>query len=340
MSTYHTDQPLESSDDDLFGRAQYAENIAKVILTQPINEKYIIGLYSPWGYGKSSMLNMMQSHLEQEDTLVILFNPWIYTDLHSMTAGLLSEVAKKINDVELGYDRDQPTGLKEKSKRWTKRSLKMIKTRGVKNTIADSIGSVAEATSYSTQGVSIGKSVANAARMVGKESFNTLKKNVEQNIKDLNKRVVVIVDDVDRLDKDEIFQLFKLVKAVADFKGITYVIAFDDVAVAQALNSRFSSDNSAKAGRDFLEKIIQIPLSLPHIPREELRDMFIKDINSLLTEYKLEVSDDDQSRFWTIFDKHILPHLKTPRMIKRYLNLLTFTLPLAGNEMNVSFWQV
>lgn len=337
MANYHTDQALQSADEDLFGRARYAENIAKVIHSQPIDEKYVIGLYSPWGYGKSSILNMMQSHLENDSTLVVPFNPWIYTDLNSMTVGLLTEIAREVNDTELGYrNEESPILRRKKVKRWAKRQWRMIKTRGFRNSISGSIGSLAEAANVSSHGVSIGKSVALAAKSVGKDSFTTLKKNVEADIEKLGKRVVVVIDDVDRLDKDEIFQLFKLVKAVADFKGITYVIAFDNIAVAKALNGRFSGGTGLKDGMDFLEKIIQIPLSLPYIPTEELRDMFVEGVNSLLDEYKLEVSDEDSSRFWDVFDNHILPHLKTPRSIKRYLNLLTFTLPLANNEVNVT----
>lgn len=337
MSNYHTDQALQSAAEDLFGRAKYAENIAKVIHSQPINEKYVIGLYSPWGYGKSSILNMMRSHLEDGNTLVVPFNPWIYTDLNSMTIGLLTEIAREVNDSELGYRNEtSPISRRKKIKRWTKRQWRMIKTRGFRNSISDSIGSLADATSVSAHGVSIGKSVALAAKSVGKDSFATLKKNVESDIEKLDKRVVVVIDDVDRLDKDEIFQLFKLVKAVADFKGITYVIAFDNIAVAKALNGRFSGGAGLKDGMDFLEKIIQIPLSLPYIPTEELREMFVEGVNNLLDEYKLEVSDEDSSRFWDVFDNHILPHLKTPRSIKRYLNLLTFTLPLANNEVNIT----
>lgn len=337
MANYHTDQALQSSDEDLFGRARYAENIAKVIHSQPISEKYVIGLYSPWGYGKSSILNMMESHLENDTTLVVAFNPWIYTDLNSMTVGLLTEIAREVNDTELGYrNEESPISKSKKLKRWANRQWRMVKTRGFRNTISGSIGSLAEATNVSSHGVSIGKSVALAARSVGKDSFATLKKNVESNIEKLGKRVVVVIDDVDRLDKDEIFQLFKLVKAVADFKGITYVIAFDNIAVAKALNGRFSGGTGLKDGMDFLEKIIQIPLSLPYIPTDELREMFVEGVNSLLDEYKLEVSDEDSARFWDVFDNHILPHLKTPRSIKRYLNLLTFTLPLANNEVNIT----
>lgn len=336
MTSYHTDQPLEPSDSDLFGRDKFAENIAKVIHSQPIHEKYVIGLYSPWGYGKSSTLNMLQEHLEEGETLTILFNPWVYTDLNSMTVGLLTEIARRINDLELGYTDEQPLNRSERARRWFVRSTKMTKTRGIKNTIAGSIGSIAEATSFSADGLSIGKTVAAAARSVGKDSFSTLKKNVEEAIAQLGKRVVVVIDDVDRLDKDEIFQLFKLVKAVADFKGITYVIAFDNMAVAKALNGRFSGGNDLQAGKDFLEKIIQIPLSLPYIPTEELRSMFFESLNEMLNEYGLVVSDNDNTRFLSIFDDDIMPHLKTPRAVKRYLNLLTFTLPLAGNEVNIT----
>lgn len=331
MVSYHTDRPLNSPADDLFGRSKFADNISKVIISQPKDEKYVIGLHSPWGYGKTSVLNMMESYLVKKKAVVVRYNPWIYSDIKSMTTGLLLEISNKIIETEI----DGQDG------KAIKRLLKQTSVKGVSGVareLSESLGSIADAVSYSpVDPVNVaGKSVSSLFGFIGKNSFSKLQKNVENEIKKLKRRIVVIIDDVDRLDKEEIFQLFKLVKAVADFNGITYVIAFDNIAVAKALNGRFSNDKDGHDGKDFLEKIIQIPLNLPLIPHDELSEMFIDGLNELLKEYGLDVSDDDNSRFWDIFGKHIMPYLKTPRAVKRYLNLLTFTLPLAGNEINTT----
>ncbi|NTW61545.1 hypothetical protein HGB24_02575 [Candidatus Saccharibacteria bacterium] len=332
MVSYHTDRPLTSpSDGDLFNRCQFAENISKAIISQPIDEKYVIGLHSAWGYGKTSVLNMMESYLKKKKTIVVRYNPWIYSDIKSMTVGLLLEISNKIIETEI----DNQDG------KAIKKIIKQAQIKGISGVAEDlsrSLRSIIDAVSFSpVDPVNVaGKGVSAILGFAGKSSFNALQKNVESEIKKLGKRIIVIIDDVDRLDKDEIFQLFRLVKVVADFNGITYVIAFDNIAVAKALNGRFSSGQNKNDGKDFLEKIIQIPLNLPFITQDELSAMFLDGLNELLIEYKLEVSDDDNVRFWDIFGNHIMPYLKTPRAVKRYLNLLTFTLPLAGNEINTT----
>lgn len=330
MANYHTDIPLDSSDDDLFGRNKFAQNIAEVIASQPMDEKYVIGLYSPWGYGKTSALNMMEGALKDKKAITVRYNPWIYSDIKSMTIGLLSTIGNEIIDsTQDGSSRVQ---------RWLQRK-KLGGFRGAANELATSLGAVAESISIDPTGGVVkmgGKGVSGLLQSFGQKSLSVFRKNVERRIKELNKRIVVVIDDVDRLDKDEIFQLFKLVKAVADFSGITYVIALDNIAVAKALNGRFSNDPENQDGKDFLEKIIQIPLDLPVITTEELQDMFVNGLNSLLKEYNLDLSDDDQRRFWDSFSDHILPNLNTPRAVKRYLNLLTFTLPSGKNELNAT----
>lgn len=330
MANYHTDIPLDSPDDDLFGRNKFAENIAEVIASQPMDEKYVIGLYSPWGYGKTSVLNMMEDALKDKEAITVRYNPWIYSDIKSMTIGLLSTIGGEIIEATQGDS--------NKFQKRLQRS-KLAGLRGVANELASSLGAVAESISIDPTGGVVkmgGKGVSGLLQTFGQKSLSVFRKNVEKKIKELNKRIVVVIDDVDRLDKDEIFQLFKLVKAVADFSGITYVIALDNIAVAKALNGRFSSDTESQDGKDFLEKIIQIPLDLPVITTEELQDMFVGGLNSLIKEYDLDMSDDDQRRFWDSFSDHMLPRLNTPRAVKRYLNLLTFTLPSSRNELNAT----
>lgn len=76
MVTYHTDAPIRSSSDDLFDRERFAQYIANAIANQSNSEKYVIGLYSPWGYGKTSILNMIEEILKKKDkTIIVRYNP-------------------------------------------------------------------------------------------------------------------------------------------------------------------------------------------------------------------------------------------------------------------------
>ena len=79
---------------------------------------------------------------------------------------------------------------------------------------------------------------------------------------------MVPIDDIDRMDNEEVATLFKLVKVAADFEHISYVLAFDDEAVARALTKKYGG--TEESGRRFVEKIVQLPFALPVASRQEI----------------------------------------------------------------------
>ena len=66
-------------------------------------------------------------------------------------------------------------------------------------------------------------------------------------------KIIVFIDDIDRLNKSEIRLLIQLIKAVCDFPNIIYVLSFDKSIVSSALSDEQSLDGNA-----YLEKIIQL----------------------------------------------------------------------------------
>ena len=110
--------------------------------------------------------------------------------------------------------------------------------------------------------VGASEAAKNVGDMLSSVELEELKNRVETALKEAGKRVVVLMDDIDRLDKNEIQTVFRLVKLVADFQNTAYVLAFDAQMVASALQERYSS-RDPDAGQNFLEKIIQVPLDLP-----------------------------------------------------------------------------
>ena len=98
MNTYSSDQPIDTVKKDLFGRGDYAKKVAKILLSKSIKESYTIGLYSPWGYGKTSLLEMIEEQVGKK-ALMVRFNPWTYTDQSSMVRGLLVQLASEIASI-------------------------------------------------------------------------------------------------------------------------------------------------------------------------------------------------------------------------------------------------
>lgn len=152
-------------------------------------------------------------------------------------------------------------------------------------------------------------------------------------LKESGKRVVVLMDDIDRLERSEIQTIFKLVKLTANFAYTAYVLAFDDTVVASSLNERYGS-GGGESGRAFLEKIIQVALHLPAATFEALNDYCLGALAELLSREKIELTEEQVRRFREGFDRGLRSELKTPRNATRYANVLAFSLPLLRGEVD------
>lgn len=329
MSKFSSDQALPPNGKDLFNRKPYAKKIASEIVNQPIAESYTIGLFSPWGYGKTSALNMIIAEIG-EDALIVKFNPWIYSSQQAMVRGLLTQIMSKVYRESLKKEGNDPDAENWFKKAYNSRTLNGALSK--KETLGGVLNDYAELTGLFDS--KVGKGAKVIGNLLAKDPLSKLRKTVETKIVELGKRVIVIIDDVDRLDESEMFEIFKSVKVIADFKGITYIVSFDDIQVAEALNSRFSNGKDPEAGRKYLEKIIQIPLQLPKIEQETLDEILFDEITNTLHEHNIEISEEDEDIFKLIYEETISKLIRTPRNVYRYLNAIKFTIPIVGDEVN------
>ncbi len=128
----------------------------------------------------------------------------------------------------------------------------------------------------------------------------------------LDKPIVVVLDDIDRLETPEIRDIFKLVRLTANFPNIIYIVAFDRDRVEQAL------DEQGLPGRAYLEKILQVPVDLPVIPRYVLTDQIISALNDAFANIE-NLSPVNQYVWPDIFMEVIRPLIRNMRDVRRYV---------------------
>ena len=329
---YSSDKPISKASEDRYSRKEYSKKLAKLLCSKNITDDFVVGLYSKWGYGKSSTLAMVKEYIGSK-AIVIPFNPWIFDNQTAIVTALLYQLAK-----ELDENGPKKKNIIERTKGRFTRSGALDSSDSVQKLIKDYTSLVGVGLSLAT-----GNSVVNAGmravselaqKYIKTSSIVDIKLRIEKKIACTGKRVIIIIDDIDRLDKDEIFQLLKLVKIIADFKGVTYLLAFDDEAVVNAINDKYSSGRGEESGRAFLEKIIQVPLHLPLIPPSHLSQELLSGIDEILQENKIRIDDDDARVFRSVYDSSIAPLIDSPRTITRYLNSLKFTVPFIIDEVD------
>jgi predicted KAP-like P-loop ATPase len=141
-------------------------------------------------------------------------------------------------------------------------------------------------------------------------------------------RIVVLIDDTDRLTQDEIRQLFRLIKAVADFPNVTYLIALDQTVAREALAEDFGG-----RAHDYLEKIVQLPYELPMPERPDLRALFLERLDALHRNVEGPVQFDEA--YWIdVFFDVVDPFLATPRDVTRLINVLQASFPPVAGAVN------
>lgn len=300
---YFSDAPVRNPDEDKFHRRPFAERIAQIIAARRDPGSLVVGLNAPWGDGKTTVLNFIESALKDEPQIVcIRFNPWLFSDEITMLKSFFGDLAKAVD-----------------------RSLV---------TKSEKAGEVIRRVAPLAELLPQGGAVKAVGELLGGPELEKLRERLEKTLREEGKRVVVMMDDIDRLDKSEIQTLFRLVKLSADFQYTAYILAFDVEIVAAALQERYPNADST-AGRAFLEKIIQVPLALPRIPERALRNFCFDGVNAAMQSAQMDVEDEEARRFSLAFQRGILPCLRTPRMVKRYSNLLSFSLPLLRGEVNI-----
>lgn len=298
---FSSDHPVANRTQDSFQRYGFSKRIAETIIQRVGHDGIVLGLYGAWGEGKTSILNFISKELSNDDSIIQMkFNPWRYTDEDSLIKAFFSNIATTLNK-ELNSGKEKVGNFLKK---------------------------------YGAVGKLGGFDVSEVGKAMSEVSLGELKSRVDEFLKDSTSKLVVFIDDIDRLDKQEIYSLFKLVKLNAEFTNTTYVLSFDENMVAAAIGERYGKGDIT-SGFNFLEKIIQVPIRIPQAPSNALRTYSLNLVENCLKSIDVKLTTEEVDRFITIFTQHILLRIKTPRLAVRYSNTLLFSIPLLKGEVNL-----
>jgi Ni2+-binding GTPase involved in maturation of urease and hydrogenase len=292
-----SDAARTNSKDDRFRRAPFAKRIAETLSSLPDENSIAIGIYGPWGDGKTTVLAFIEEELRKNNQIITMyFNPWRFGDEDELLKNFFASLVEQVDQ--------SLSGVKTFINEW-KEVLK----------VAPYVGGA-------------------AAKIVGKLTFQGLeefKRKTENILKKAGKRIVVLMDDIDRLETKEIQSVFRLIKLTASFNYVAYVLAFDDKVVSGALQEKYGT--ASQSGQGFLEKIIQIPLHLPKIPATVLLDFCYECLANALSATDLQLTKEQEKSFRDNF-AHVAMQMHTPRQCKRYVNGVTFALGVLKGEVN------
>ena len=307
------DQALEAGGSDSLEIASYHEALVDFI--KKTDTPMTIGVQGEWGSGKTSLLNQIWSrleesnneHLDDENYLQIWVNSWEHSLLCTPEECLLKIVNEIIQALlEADVDKSKKDKVKEGVQSLMKGALR--------------IGSSLAAGNAGTQAVdSIFSSEANTIKELRKQ-LHSLVEEIKELESNPYQRVVVYVDDLDRIDPEDAVSILELLKNIFNIKDCVFVLAIDYQVVVKGLKEKFGEPTPENEWefRSFFDKIIQLPFSMPMGSYD-----IGKYVLSLLDDINYYESDNDQ------LDEDLIESLVTlsigtnPRSIKRLINSLS-----------------
>ena len=311
MSTYHNDHPIlgGQNDPDLLNRLDFANHLANILLLNHDDDCLTVSIEAEWGYGKTSVINLIKGALNEKDSLPIIieYNPWLAGQPESLIQDFLLQFSSQLN-------------IKDKSEAALVASKELI--------AYSSLFSVAKLVPGTEPWASIIEKVfsrfGNATKKIAElEKLDLLgrKKQVEAAIKKIKYPIVVIIDDIDRLTPAETFQVLRLVKAVADFSGTSFLLAFDPNYLISVLDK-----NNIVNSSEYINKIVQLRVPLPVISERGMNELASVELEKLSDKSLTERFESDQERLSWIYHNYFKQLIKNPRELKRFFNHLRFVL--------------
>lgn len=279
-----------TKDEDLYdlGWSGYAKCLYEKLVATNVEEAYAVGINAKWGYGKTTYLNDIKKNLTEREILVE-FNPWLSNSPDQMVKDYFEGLKDKLTEYDKHIDDDIDSY--------------------VKLLIDIDVHPMITALAKAWEGTSA-KSIVDS------------RTNIQKRINQIGKKIFVLIDDLDRLEKEEIYEVLKLIRNTAKFKNLIYIVAYDRQYICSTLKQKDIVDPES-----YLYKIFQMEVLLPAFEGDLIEKM-------LMDELKKQLVGEVQEQFLKSIDNEVdkASHtnravgyfLKNFRDVKRFANLLCY----------------
>ena len=333
------------ADQDLIGHKDYCDGLVEMIRTVKSRGSFTIGVYGQWGSGKTSMLQQIKKALDdtksaEQPIVTVWFNPWqfvaeehlIIPFFHTLIASLQKEVEKpkieiiakklsgfieKIAHVPLALVYGMEAELK----------IPLMKLKMCPSKSMDYQQKKEDA--IDAESAKENETAMQAAARCYESTYYNLLQTLQDAADNLEVKIVVFIDDLDRCLPEKAVQLLEGLKVLLDLRNFVFVMGVAQEVIERGIRVRYKElyltgqqDDLPNIEGQYLDKIVQFPFSLPGADPEDLKQKILAEQLE-----KLEGAEP--------FVEMIHEALgSNPRTIKRFINAVSFSLHLAGKKSN------
>lgn len=286
------DDPITEASEDRFQRTDFADHCAELIRSEHRPASSIVyGLTGAWGSGKSSVLNLIAGVLTSgsPDWTVVHFTPWSTSDSDSLLSEFYASLSSAL-----------PVGDRGKEIR-----QKLVSCASKVLPLTKAIPHVGEAFA------------AFGEQFLQQKPWREAFEEACTELQALGMRVLVVVDDIDRLQPSELLELLRVVRLLGRFPGVDYLLAYDEATLVATLQVRSRGEVTTAHARQYMEKIVQYPLALPELLGSKVIALVDAGLGHILGPER--AGRLDVARIYNVVTEVLPSQLRTPRAVERFL---------------------
>ena len=288
LYTFDLDEPINKADDDLFNMGGLVTRIVSYVLSTDVKDSaFSIGVIGDWGDGKTSLMNLVEEKIYQEhkDVVIVHFNP---------------RASKKSDNIQ----EDFLNGLKQ--------SLKPFHS-GVDKTIDEYAVAI-----NAMPGLPVFVSKLLELFQVHLDKNRISKQQLlKQVIGDIGRRIVVFIDDLDRLTGEELIEVLKVLDTNGAFPNMVFLTSCDKAYVNKVLNNYLQLGNPS---RPYTDKYFNVEIHVPLHPAFRLLDYLVKLLKNASDNGFVELDATTVEEQTQKVSAMIVKRLHSIRDVKRFAN--------------------
>jgi len=218
----------DGDDDDHFGYSDYAKKVTEELFKTESKQSFAVGISGSWGSGKTSFMNLMKRAMKGRDFIAVDFEPWNSQSPQAIVQDFFNTLQEALTP----YHGDIGNELESYTEQLLEIDDSKI-SRGLKSILG--INSDIGSTQYADK--------------------------IKRSIHEIGKKIIVFIDDTDRLNNEEILEVLRIIRNTANFPNTYFVVGFDRYYLTETI----AETQNASA---YLEKIFQLEISLPMVDAE------------------------------------------------------------------------
>lgn len=315
MSGSFSDSPTH---DDKFSIENYINGLSNFIIE--CETPLTIAIQGDWGTGKTSIMYQVEKRLnpEKQDKKIqtIFFNTWQYSQFdmgNNLAVALITDLISELN-------------VEDSKKKQFFKKAKGALSKGLEYVNLDFGILNGEKLTEKFQDLIIGFGERT-------DDIKHLKENLQDIINDAIKenksdRIVIFIDDLDRLVPEKAIELLEVLKLFLDCEHCVFVLAIDYNVVVKGAKSKYGKDLDDEKGKAFFEKIIQVPFTVP-VANYDLQNFIRNSLEKL--DFKFNEKNGDKSIIETVTQLIRYTIVNNPRTINRLFNSVSLLTYINGN---------